>query len=69
MLERIDEALFTRIELPDWLTTKSIDEYVKAHRALDIGFGRHESEAMPYTNIYSSKMSIAEANWTYSIFG
>jgi len=30
VLEHIDEALFTRIGLPDWLIAKSNDEYVKA---------------------------------------
>ena len=30
VLEHIDEALFTRIGVPDWLVAKSNDEYVKA---------------------------------------
>ena len=30
VLEHIDEALFTRIGVPDWLIAKSNDEYVKA---------------------------------------
>jgi hypothetical protein len=30
VLEHIDEALFTRIGLPEWLIAKTVDEYVKA---------------------------------------
>jgi glycosyltransferase involved in cell wall biosynthesis len=30
VLEHIDEALFTRLGLPGWLTTKSVDDYVSA---------------------------------------
>ena len=30
VLEHIDEALFTRVGLPDWLVAKTVDEYVRA---------------------------------------
>ncbi|WP_324146843.1 hypothetical protein [Dyella sp.] len=30
VLEHIDEALFARVGLPDWLVAKSVDDYVKA---------------------------------------
>jgi predicted O-linked N-acetylglucosamine transferase (SPINDLY family) len=30
VLEHIDEALFTRIGLPEWLIAKSVDGYVQA---------------------------------------